>query len=151
MHLRASDGSAFRLAILGYEFPETEHDLHDANWLRIHIDVACPRGRWEATSPCLLTWEVTRLANWLEAADAGEAVDPEAGFTEPNLLFRLVGERPGSRNLRLYFELEFRPEGSPSSECPQEDLWVEFPLREVNLRAGAAALRSQLARFPERT
>jgi len=89
MKLCAADGTAFELTILGYQFPELASEQYDSNWLVIRIHVDHPSGSWEARDPCLLSYEVAELADWLEAVAQGEPARREMSFMEPNLEFRL--------------------------------------------------------------
>lgn len=150
MNLSAADGSTFTLRILGYQFPELDAEPYDSNWLNIKIHVRVPAGAWSATTACLLTYEISELADWLEAMQEGRPAEDFWDFTEPNLQFALVvapGQQP---RLRIAFALECRPPwargwafGTP--------VWAEFPLAEVDLRRAANALRSQLQTYPQRT
>lgn len=149
MKLRSSDGSEFEMAIAGHQFPVIETADEDANWLLIRTTVAHPRGRWTSQDPSLLTWEIQRLADWLEEVARGESVESEQDFIEPNLSFCLHGDSE-RRVLRVYFELESRPPWAGYSTAGQRDVWVEFPLAEINLAAAARSLREQLSRYPQR-
>jgi len=141
---------SFGLEIVGYQFPQMETEKYDSNWLMIRINVSHPKGDWSATDPSLLTYEVARFAKWLEAIHNGESVQPVIGFIEPNLEFHLVITDGGEKALRVCFQLESRPpwaEGGAVGEC---DLWVEFPLAEIDLAAASRQLREQLQQFPQR-
>ena len=150
MKLSGSDGQSFELTILGYQFPNMNTEDFDSNWLIIQLDVHHPKGHWRSRDPCLLTYEVERLANFLEQVSRNEKVDAEEHFIEPNLKFRLL--TPGSKDekMRIYFELECRPSWAPSDTVGMEDLWVEFPVLEINLELAAQSLRDQLSIYPQR-
>lgn len=137
------------MEILGYQFPRLENEPYDSDWLNITIRVKHPRGSWTATDPSLLTYEVERLADWLEAIADGQRVDSDTGFLEPNLNFELR-ENDGTKKLRVYFELESRPSWAATDGAGMEDLWVEFSVRPEILRSAAKSLRSQLEKFPTR-
>lgn len=149
MQLIALSEQRFEMRIVGYQFPELSGDSDDSNWLRIAIDVVHPRGAWSSIDASLLTYEAARLAAWLEAIAIGERESHEEGFTEPNLSFRLV-DGAGASALRVYFELESRPRWAQSRTVGEEDLYVEFPLSELDLATAANELRKQLKRYPER-
>jgi hypothetical protein len=153
MYLVSSNGSSFALTIVGYQFPHLAQEEYDSNWLNIHIDVATPEHSWSATDPCLLTYEVARLAEWLEAIDQGKPVEYEIGFTEPCLWFRLAKTKLRGivKSLRVHFELELRPEWARSEQMRKRDLFVEFPISEIDLQQAASALRTQLSDYPQRT
>jgi hypothetical protein len=139
----------FELAIVGYQFPHVDNAQYDSNWLNITIRVTHPYGSWSATDPSLLTYEVERFAQWLDAMAQGHAVDAAVGFIEPNLSFVLV-ERNSVKKVRVYFELESRPAWAAANSAGREDLWVEFTVTVEMLRSAAYSLRSQLQQFPVR-
>lgn len=150
MRLVGSDGSLFELSIAGYQFPEIETDEYDSNWLGITIHVAQSRGEWTSTQPVLLTNEVAALADWFDAVARGEDVEPAQTFIEPNLAFRLLDAGSKGRCLAVYFELESRPPWAESNAEPTQDLFVTFPLSELDLARAAEELRQELARYPQR-
>ncbi len=151
MEMRAS-GSFFSLDLLGYEYPDAEGEPYDANWLQVRVDVAGPQGAWSITDPCLLTYEVARLADWLDLAGSGQAATPAISFLEPALLFRLIERERSEKVLRIHFGNLAHPnwaaEALPPGKNP--DLWVDFPLAEIDLPSAAQSLRAQLKKFPRR-
>jgi hypothetical protein len=150
MKLTLADSSSFTLTIIGYQYPQLATVLYDSNWLLIRIDATNPQDTWSATDPCLLTYEVSQLADWLEAIATGTAAKAACGFIEPCLLFRLDGDAPGQQELRIYLELELRPPWARSKLAGQEDLWLTFPLSAIDLPTAASMLRRQLERYPQR-
>ena len=149
MKLVSRDGQSFELQILGYEFPHFETAEYDSNWLVVAGEVGHSRGSWQFTHPCLLTYEAAGLATWMDAvADTGSCSDT-CGFIEPNLEFRalLNLEQPV---LRVYFNLEARPSWASNPGAGLEDLWVEFPIGEIDLRSAAQQLRAELKQYPQR-
>ncbi len=149
MRLRSPNGSSFEMSVEGYQFPDIQNEPYDSNWRLIRIRVAHFRGEWTTVDPCLLTDEVEDLANWFDAIAQGKGVEKEQNFTEPNLMFRLR-ETPEGRSLRVYFELESRPSWAESRVSPEEDLFLEFPLADLDLARAAEELRGELARYPQR-
>jgi len=150
MKLTLADGTSFTLTIVGYQYPQLATAPYDSNWLTIRIDATNPQGTWSATDPCLLTYEVSRLADWLDAIATGKVAKATCGFIEPCLLFRLDGDASGHQELRIYLELEPRPPWSGSKLAGQEDLWLTFPLSAIDLAVAASMLRQQLERYPQR-
>ncbi len=141
----ATGDMALELRIAGYQFPGAATALYDSNWLVIEGAVQHPRGNWRFRDPSLLTYEVTQLADWLEAVAAGAEAKPYCGFIEPNLSFEVVGTG-ATRQLRVSFAIEARPPWANR----EEEVYVEFPLREPELKAAVASLRRQLQDFPQR-
>lgn len=141
---------ALKLEIVDYEFPEQETEEYDSNWLMIRLDVTHPNGNWSVTNPCLLTYEVIYLAEWLDGILDGKKDDRGIRFIEPGLEFDLTGSNESvNKYLRVTFHMELRP---PWAERPYDDgkPWVEFPLAEIDLRKASAQLREQLKQFPKR-
>jgi hypothetical protein len=149
MLFRGSDGQSFELRILGYQFPRQADEFWDANWLTTEIRVTHAEGGWSATDPMLLTHEAIALAEWFEALAEGASPSGERTFTEPNIAFKLINGESGP-TLRVYFEVEARPSWAPTRRAGSEDLWVEFPLSEIDLASAAESLRQQLEQFPQR-
>jgi hypothetical protein len=148
MKLASKDGQIFEMRIAGYQFPHLETADYDSNWLVIAGEVIHPTGSWHFSDPCLLTYEGKRLASWMESIAEGAPVQTSCDFIEPSLQFRAVLgiDRPV---LRVYFRLGARPKWVPK-RAPKDDLWVEFPVEEVDLRSTARQWRAELSAFPQR-
>ncbi len=147
--LTGQNDHRLELSLLGYQFPTIDDDEWDSNWLNIRISAINDQGSWTATDASLLTGEVGRLADWLQAIAENSDADAELDFIEPNLAFELV-EANGLVRLRAWFELELRPRWAPADEVPARDLCVDLTLSREDLRAAAEALRAQLRQFPAR-
>lgn len=148
----------FALTVLGYEFPEGADDYYDANWLMIRVVARDGELTWTVDDPALLTWELDRLARWLERVAHGQFDrQPWCSFVEPNLEFRAdplpdaAGTPLGDRvQIRVFFELELRPPGRPSQAVGRRDVYLTFPLTREQLLASARALRDDARAFPVR-
>lgn len=77
------------LTVLGYQYPAITDDEWDSNWLNIQIHAQDERGSWTATDPCLLTTDLTYLAEWFEAT-ASRQSQQRINFLEPNLAFEIA-------------------------------------------------------------
>ena len=151
MILRSRDLTKFELRVVGYQFAGIEGDEWDANWLVVDDRVVPVDERaWEFSDPALLTWEVERLSNWLDALASGQAVDDSEDFVEPNLRFEVVGRDEDIITIRIYFELETRAPWFFAREAGMNDLWVVLLVDSDDLRAAASSLRGDLAKFPPR-
>jgi hypothetical protein len=139
------------LTFVGYQFPHLATVPWDSNWLNVRVRARHPRGDWTAQDPCLLTYDVAGLADWLEAVAAGREEDAEHGFMEPSLFFRSAVDPDGNRFVRVYFELGLRPTWAPFDGAPMEDLYLDFPAEPRQLTEAARSLREQLGRYPQRT
>lgn len=111
----------------------------------------------DATDP--VTWEVERLADWLEAVANGDPlrndgwpVHEGVSFLEPNLRFTLVDDELAAVTVRIVFDQESRPPWDPSrfgfTDSP--DAAIDLQLTAEDLRQAASDLRKQLQRFPLR-
>ncbi len=151
MLLRSADGSELELGIAGYEFPRGGLGEDDDNWLRIRVQVGSPRGSWEATAPTMQTWEIARLADWLEDASR-RRVAPFARleFLEPSLAFEVRRVADGWVALRAYFELQLRPAWAWRGYVGEPDLWVDLAVATEELGVASESLRVELERFPVR-
>ena len=150
MRLCGPDGQSVELRVVGYQFPDLAEAEYDSNWLRIEGNVIHPRGQWSFRDPCLLTYEVSRLADWLDAVARNDPSADEIGFIEPNLSFRVI-RSDASTLLCVYFELESRPTWAEARAAGANDIWVQFPVDELALRQAARSLRQQLTAYPQRT
>ena len=147
MRLASSTGSSLDLRVIGYQFPEIDNKRYDSNWLIIEVSVVHPDGNWTARDPSLLTFEAAHLVDWLTDILSGTNQTEYCSFIEPNLSFRVTD---GGTTLRVYFDLEIRPHWAASDVADNEDLWVQFPLSEIDINAAADELRQQLSAFPQR-
>ncbi len=149
MKLAGANGQSLELWIKGYQYPELETGIEDINWLVVEGKVAHPRGGWSFREPCLLTFEVSSLAEWLESVDRIKDFDEELSFIEPNLRFNCRLEQPRAW-VRVFFELECLPPWAITSDTEEEEFWVEFPISEADFRGAAQSLREQLEKYPQR-
>lgn len=150
--MNLTDGRAItlNLSISGYQFPAAEAEPYDSNWLNVAGKVEHPRGAWSFHDPCLLTYELERLCDWLEdvAASPHTEHEPEY-FTEPCLEFSVV-RCGGATALRAHLSYDPSP---PWITCRSERLDgidLDFPLAINDLRAVSKTLRGYLSRCPQR-
>jgi hypothetical protein len=127
------------LSIVSYQFSELQIDLYDSNWLVIAGHAALAGHEWEFRDPCLLTYEVSALAEWFEARCEDTSKDGEIDFMEPNLSFRW-----SQGILQINFELECLPSWA------RRDNTQEFCLRFSPSPSVVLSLRADLAKFPIR-
>ena len=149
MHIIGTSGNSVKISILGYQFPENEIEKYDSNWLFIEVDVTHQNGSWIAKNACLLTWEVNRLADWFEALANNSKIDNQETFIEPELEFHLV-DISSQSNLRIYFEYNLKPQWAPTGKGHRRDLYLDFPLSELDIRQMANNLREELSIYPQR-
>jgi hypothetical protein len=150
MKLGEGRGTALELDAIGYQFPDiTESDYFlDSNWLIIRGRVEHPRGAWSFDRPCLTTFEVERLARWLEAIIQGLSYPYVASFIEPNLEFSYITSPQAAIQIRL--TRECAPPWLADRNQRSEGIVVNFPVNENDLRANAGRLQEWLSRYPAR-
>jgi hypothetical protein len=139
-----NEANRFEMRLVGYQFPGSNSDEYDDNWLLVSISVSHPNGNWKSTDACLLTWEAARLANWMRKIADSPTPGQEEDFIEPELHFEVVAGSP--HKLRVYFKYGFRPAWAPADGA----VWVEFDISSRDLRAAAGAIEKDLSKFPQR-
>lgn len=135
---------SLRIGIESYQFPEIADDDWDSNWLIITGEAVLDDKPWSFRDPCLTTFEMERLASWLDEVASGKAEKAFCGFTEPNLDF----ERVSDATVRISFSYEALP---PWSKCDGDlgEIGFNIPIDD-RLGAAANSLRALLTRFPIR-
>jgi len=147
------DAHRLILTIVNYQFRHERalQNKWDANWLIVHGDVTTPEGHWQFNDPCLATWEVTRLADWLENIALQRDADNIDDFTEPNLRFFYHGETGGCFRIVVQFSHESLPRWVWSAGRGMARKYsVEFSVSSEQLQVAAVSLREELRRFPPR-
>jgi hypothetical protein len=147
MGLKSKKGERVRLTIIGYEFPEVKED--SANWLLVKVEAKVAKGEWEAIDPCLLTYEVELLAQWLDSVRLGDSGKKAIYFTEPNLEFSLCEYPKKGKCLQIRLGYECSPPWL--SKLSLRGLRINFPISELDLEKEILSLRQQLSHFPQRT
>lgn len=136
------------IAPLGYEFPVAD-DSYDLNWLTVRAKVVTPAARWGGTDACLLTWELTRLCEWLAAqASSKEATEATLDFLEPELEFSVV--EGTETDLILRITTRHGLAGLWGTRPPDEERSVEIRLSKQAVSQAAAQLTDEAKEFPQR-
>ena len=150
MRLVGDNGDVVELTVAGYQFPKIHDERWDSNWLEIRTVATVGGQSWATHEPCLLTFEVEMLADWLEALGDGRRVESELDFMEPNLAFECEGVDKGVVRLCAWFECEARPAWNTNDTGGARDLAARVGGSGEHLIAAAGDLRVQLARYPTR-
>lgn len=146
MKLKAESGDAFELLVLRYEFPDITEDRWDSNWLVVSGKVTSGPQSWRFVEPCVTTFELEELADWLE--NLGSDDSTELTFTEPNLMFSYT-PRPVPV-IHVRFAHESAP---PLLKAPEEraiGITLDFPTSTDQARVLAADVRNTLMEYPPR-
>jgi hypothetical protein len=133
------------LSIKGYQFPHLAKDWNDGNWLNVNVQVKHPKGNWQKTDPCLETFELKWLIEWLEKIAENGEVENHLYFIEPCLEFEFI---KGEENkIRVSLSYEFSP---PWIKDFEEDFFIDFAITEKELKRAISDLRKELETFPIR-
>lgn len=146
--IQGEDGSAVTLRLLDYQFPDISYG-HDANWLRVMVEVISPAGSWTATDSCLLTIEIAQLADWLDSLGNGHTQEDALDFLEPELTFRFLESRDDILTLSIVFAYELRPRRLREARG-DEEMQIDIHVPRSALLELSHSLRSQLRRLPPR-
>ena len=141
--------TSFTLSIEGYQFPEIPED-YDANWVNVAVRASVRKQRVHQQSPCLLSWDVMRLACWFQQIARQE--NPESDHfsgLENDLTFDLTGQNKGLFQFRITLQHGLLPVPTASEPC-LEPIVVPVTVRADELEAAATALWSDVKRFPSR-
>jgi hypothetical protein len=166
MVLSREDGTTLRLTAYAYQFPQSIESEWD-DWLQLLLEARTPEIRWRNSAPCMLTWELTGLADWFEQLLAGRQPPRSRSFVEPLLSFSVMPTDSGALAIRASLGLEFYPasilgEYADPHDIPvavaaedwgadePDDNYLDFPLSGLDLPAIGSALRAMLATFPVR-
>ncbi|MCC6640781.1 MAG: hypothetical protein IT386_06435 [Deltaproteobacteria bacterium] len=146
MRFLGRDGASFELSLLGWQRPRGAANEIDANRLKVRLVITTNEGTVDEVAPCLVAWEVERLADWFEALAAHRATDAEQCFLEPDLRFRISPASGVARLLRIGIDLRGRRK--PGTPAPVGE--ISFSASDDDLGAAARALRAGARRYPVR-
>jgi len=146
--LKDRSGNEFQLVIVSYQHPDVHEDRWDSNWLTVSGAVATAAGqKWKFSAPCVTTFELADLADWLDELSADGRAPAEFAFTEPHVRFAYVPWP--KRTLQLTLAGEGAPQELSAHE-KEAGVMLEFPLPPADATALAAEIRAALADFPVR-
>jgi len=161
------ENTELEIRIAGYQFAlhETGDEPADAstwdsNWLVVEGAVRASDGtQWTFEDPCLTTWEVAKLSDWLQQiatetvtaaanADADGPVFKWLTFTEPNLSFAVVSLSESQAELTIVLSHEAAvPPLDPQLPKRSE---ITIVTNKHEIHSAAVELRGQLSAFPVR-
>jgi hypothetical protein len=146
MKIRDRHGATFELTPVGYQFPSAD-DLHDRNWLNVQVRVTSAHGSWGGVDPCLLTWELDALAQWMRAWARGAAgtAEPALEFMEPELDFECAAGEP---EMLLRVGTSYGLAGGAAE--PGERRVVNLVVSRDEILKAATELVQDAARYPRR-
>jgi hypothetical protein len=146
MRITSAAGDEFQLVIVRYQFPDVHEDRWESNWLIVNGTVAAAGEKWVFTEPCVTTFELADLADWLDELVTNGTEPSAFEFTEPNLKFTYV---PSRRAVQLTLAHESAPTSMSELER-RAGVTVEFPLSGQQTETFAAEIRQALREYPIR-
>jgi hypothetical protein len=146
MRITSAAGDEFQLVIVRYQFPDVHEDRWESNWLIVNGTVAAAGEKWVFTEPCVTTFELADLADWLDELVTNGTEPSAFEFTEPNLKFTYV---PSRRAVQLTLAHESAPTSMSELER-RAGVTVEFPLSGQQTETFAAEIRQALHEYPIR-
>jgi hypothetical protein len=157
MLLSGFEGNELGVMLAGYEFPDCAEEEMTANWLEVVLYVRSERGTGWCQAPALLTWDVSRLASWLEhraqRRPPTSVVEEWIGFAEPNLQIHLEGDKDVGVAFQVTFYLERPGEWTVEGQRGAGRSWsgrMQLTVPHEQLHVAAEDLRAQERLFPPR-
>ena len=147
MTLQGEDGASFELSIEGYQFPDTLDNRWDSNWLFVRGHVRCSTGAWTFRDPCLTTFELQELADWLDSIAGAPPMSAECSFVEPNLALDYQSVPKPALVIR------FAHESAPPWQLEDErfdGFALSFDVTQNGFLLAVTQLREVIKKFPER-
>jgi hypothetical protein len=137
---------ALELNVVGYQFSDCALDGWDSEWLVVQGKVTIERGSWKFLDPCLTTFELAALADWMRSSPSPGR---EIGFVEPNLHFecRAASE---CNTLVVSLSQEAAPPWSTDQQRYGSGVSIEFRPTSDDYMNYANTLYSMLRVFPSR-
>jgi hypothetical protein len=147
MKISSPAGDELHLVIVRYQFPDVHEDRWESNWLIVNGTVSAAGETWRFTDPCVTTFELADLADWLDELAADGSQPSTFEFTEPTLKFAYTPWPLPA------VQLTFAHESAPPSRSEVErrnGVTVEFPLSAQQAAALAGDIRQALVEYPIR-
>lgn len=144
MLLTGDNGTEFELGLIEETLDEDIQDgADDEKTLTLSFRVVTRDEEWEETAPCLNTFEVTNLVEWLEGVALRKPDIAEVELLEPELRFSLVGDRGENVTLRIDFHIKDGPE-RPGVDTPADVDHIDIKLDRKQVRAAMDELKRDL-------
>jgi len=141
MILQGIENQKVELKVVGKQFPNSEKDSPDLNWLNIFLNVQSKLGNWETIDTSLTTAELRELINWFRDLSKDKKVEyKDLYFTEPNLEFDLIKEEPNIKHIKMILSAESKPKSAKDGE----EFFMEFRFTNEDLSRIASDLETEL-------
>jgi hypothetical protein len=144
MLLAGENGTEFELGLIEETLDEDLQDGDgDDKTVTLSFRVATREEEWEETAPCLNTFEVNNLVEWLEGVATRRPDPAELELLEPELRFSVVGDRGEQVTLRIDFHIKDRPENL-DVDAPTDADHIDIKLDRKQVRAATGELKRDL-------
>ncbi len=147
MILKGTNGNEFELGLIRDVFPEAQDGFGDSCFVTMHFRAASQSSSFEENAPCVNLFEVTNLAEWLEAVAAEPGGSPEISeveLLEPELKFSVSQDSKDDVTIRISFQLPGRPEHFNVDAPTDEARFIDVHMSRPGVLAAAGALRTAL-------
>ena len=148
MRLHTS-ANALDLVVVRYEYTDLSEDRWDSNWLVVNGTASIGGETWRFTDPCVTTFELADLADWLDDVARNASAAPAFELTEPLISFAYILEPAPALVVRLGYEAA-PPWLDAGARLQGEHAALTCPLGEVNVSDLASQVRAVLMDFPIR-
>ncbi len=143
MLLKGNNGNEFELALVESTLAGTHEGIGDIHGATINFRAATASDSWEEDAPCINLFEFDSLADWLEAAGAGNQQPGlgEVQLLQPELSFAVKKQSGDSVTIRIGFHLADRPEEFNVDVPTDEGEFVDIAAPRQHVLLAAEELR----------
>lgn len=144
MHLGSTDSDVeFELALIDSRL-EDQQDSGGDRFATISFRVGTADDSWEETAPSLNLYQLSSLADWLEAVSEARPELERVELLESNLSFELEDESEDEVTLVIGFHLEDRPEWAVIDAPTDEAGFIRLRLARDEVGRAGRELRDDL-------
>ncbi len=144
---------SFELTLEGYQFPQARaFGSRDQRANRVNVAIEASIGdiEWKASHPCLTTWQIQEMAEWVEKLVDPNDVHGRLLFPDPELTFHYGGKRSGNIVVQVNYGGDFLPPRRAYYNLEEDHVWSLLVIPPDDVLAWAESLRAELAKYPPR-
>ena len=116
---------------------------HEGDWLSVTLNASVAGANWSAKGQYMVSGDVQRLAQWLDAVAGKDEKEKDIEFMEPEISFAICDSE--TRILRVALRWKVRPPWPPHNRIDDEPFYIDFPAEEKMLKIAAQSLYEQIA------
>ena len=152
MLIKGEDNITLELKVNNYEFPHITWGEY-GNWLNIYFNIKSSLGKWETFYPCLRTWDVKEIIEWLK--NLADNIGPkwkDQEFIEINISFQLLNNfNNKTKQIRCKINIDqFEKEFKPFPVNNYNEFSIIFYADSIKLHTLAEELQIEYDKFPIR-